>query len=477
MTSQSVAHFHQPNAPESSIQVSSCTLTEVFAGEIPVVHGKKTIRGKLTIPVYQRPYLWGAREVDRLVDDIVTHRKAKTSQDYPQYYLGTIILQQSSDGHLNIIDGQQRVITMALIQAENGLPIPDLCITSPISIERIKNNVAYIRQYERDLLCQINPNEINITLVITRREDDAYTFFETQNTGGVRLNGVDIIKAHHLRAIPVQGGRQDTYAHTWEAQRSLPELVVLLLKARRWNLLRWQQVPPEKDLKGIKTAIISDFSEAVKPDGPSVGYLHVISQQNQRFQLPAVTFAIRQPLNSGANFIDYLQAFGQVYHRLFREDSDPDIPDEYYTFRKEIIDVIDGTAFLRDFFQISMLCYVSRFGFEHIWETALWLFRYTYAPRLINKRTVREDSIPAFIRSDHYLIDHILQSFTHEEFIEYAKRFSYDVNSENLNGNTVKKRFLNRVAVYFNEFSPGFEGGYDFALLAAIKAITKENSL
>ena len=43
--------------------------------------------------------------------------------------------------------------------------------------------------------------QIEFTLVITQSEDDAYQFFETQNTGGVRLSGPDIIKAHHLRAI------------------------------------------------------------------------------------------------------------------------------------------------------------------------------------------------------------------------------------------------------------------------------------
>lgn len=41
----------------------------------------------------------------------------------------------------------------------------------------------------------------------------------------------------------------------------------------------------------------------------------------------------------------------------------------------------------------------------------------------------------------------------------------------------VKKCFLNCVVVYFNEFSLGFEGGYDFVLFVVIKVIIKENSL
>lgn len=59
-----------------------------------------------------------------------------------------------------------------------------------------------------------SPVDINFTLVVTDSEDKAYRFFETQNTGGVRLTGSDIIKTHYLRSI--ERHQQNDYARRWK---------------------------------------------------------------------------------------------------------------------------------------------------------------------------------------------------------------------------------------------------------------------
>src|SRR5690606_24771491 len=62
----------------------------------------------LTIPFYQRPYKWTTKNVIQLVDDIILH-KNKSS-----YRLVTIVIHEEKN-KLNIVDGQQRTVTLILI--------------------------------------------------------------------------------------------------------------------------------------------------------------------------------------------------------------------------------------------------------------------------------------------------------------------------------------------------------------------------
>ena len=78
----------------------------------------------LKIPNYQRPYKWKVKNVNQLIDDILFHKDKKG------YRLGTLVLHddkyENKDDdkdnlnnynkyNLNIVDGQQRVITIFLL--------------------------------------------------------------------------------------------------------------------------------------------------------------------------------------------------------------------------------------------------------------------------------------------------------------------------------------------------------------------------
>ena len=65
---------------------------------------------KLTIPDYQRPYTWKKSTADTLFNDIYSAMK-----ENKEYRLGSLILHRDENGFYNIVDGQQRLITTALI--------------------------------------------------------------------------------------------------------------------------------------------------------------------------------------------------------------------------------------------------------------------------------------------------------------------------------------------------------------------------
>src|SRR5690606_11223820 len=65
-------------------------------------------------PIYQRPYKWSQKNVNQLLEDIILHVKKSS------YRLGTVILHKDIDKNTeainyNIVDGQQRTITLVLI--------------------------------------------------------------------------------------------------------------------------------------------------------------------------------------------------------------------------------------------------------------------------------------------------------------------------------------------------------------------------
>ena len=63
------------------------------------------------IPYYQRPYAWGDDEIEQLWDDTYTAFEAKDKY----YFLGPVILAQTENGDLEVVDGQQRLTTLTIL--------------------------------------------------------------------------------------------------------------------------------------------------------------------------------------------------------------------------------------------------------------------------------------------------------------------------------------------------------------------------
>ena len=70
-------------------------------------------QSRLFVPPNQREYAWTDREVTQLLQDF-----AKAINDgEPGYFLGTVVTIPRSDGSLEVVDGQQRLATTAILLA------------------------------------------------------------------------------------------------------------------------------------------------------------------------------------------------------------------------------------------------------------------------------------------------------------------------------------------------------------------------
>lgn len=444
----------------NGLQVASCTLSELLNSANNCIPNT-CIQGQLTIPEYQRPYVWREKQINRLLSDLMDYSK-DISDNKPLYYLGSIII-HNDNGLLKIIDGQQRITTALLIQKikqdsfKSGLKY-----SSTTSISNIKHNLSYLKSIQEkdifefrdvDVFNNIDFDEINVTLVVTDTEDLAYTFFETQNTGGVRLSGSDILKAHHLRAI--DSSKVVNYqARKWESAESdnVEKIIQQLTKIRFWDNRKWRKFPFYVNKKGIKEVIIDEYTKKTNGNKDDVSYYYsaVKNEGGRLLQMHESSYKqLKQPLSNGNNTLDYINDYIELHDILFKNEDDHRIEDAFYGFRNRLLHGRDGTVFLKELMEISIISYVSRFGFYRLFEACLWLYRAIYSLRVSKARNVREDGVFKFVY-DNQFIDNILEVFTPDELFLFLKKFRYNFDVAYADDNKSKGKHIRTLQRYFS---------------------------
>ncbi len=196
--------------PEDIVELRTETLSQLLnlkVDEMGVIIGDPSAKYTLSIPDYQRIYCWEAKNVIQLLDDLKDYSSKK-------YHLGNIILHKlSSEKEYHIVDGQQRIVTLALLllalQPEINTPILDARFKSDEAQNYIAHNKWLISNYReidriKSLTKQILENlQFSVLIIYDNSLDLAYTFFSNQNSRGKALSDYDLLKAHHLRYIHI----------------------------------------------------------------------------------------------------------------------------------------------------------------------------------------------------------------------------------------------------------------------------------
>lgn len=447
-----------------TIAVASTSLDDLFRGKPILGSQHRRIQGRLHIPEYQRPYRWGVEQLQRLKSDLSQFFNTATPCDF---YLGTIVLHKEA-GKLNIIDGQQRLTSLLLLAHRLGKDDLAGCLefSAPESQDQIQANLRWLAQQACPL---IDFARVNVTLVVTDSEDDAYRFFETMNTGGVRLNGTHIIKAHHLRAVASQ--EQDRYAKAWEAMVGLETLVAEVMTVRYWEKLRWRPLSSERNKARMRDEIVLELAEQTGTEDGDLAYMQaaVACEESVPRAWPAESrYAMRQPLDAGVNAIHYLQYLHALRAQLHGAMGLPAFQAAY----KALVLEARGSGYLRKLYDSTLLFYVSRFGTDKLYEASLWLFRSVYLPRLANEKMVRESTVQSFA-FETPILDWIGTSFNHRQLMQFLQNHRCEVDSHNLAPNTVKGKFVMCVKEWFKLDLPAdhvlLAQAYDGALCAAIR--------
>lgn len=187
----------------------------------PITVGE-LLEERLHIPPYQRPYSWRPETALRLLDDL--REAAGQSNDVP-YVLGAVILHHDKEGLLNVVDGQQRLLTLRVLlnllnhlDVYNGITNESGKDASPIVkvIKALRREVGFSQKAPADGQAQSSVDQINVSAAYLARFvrdgcqlirietddiDEAFRIFDSQNYRGKPLVPHDLLKAYHLRVM------------------------------------------------------------------------------------------------------------------------------------------------------------------------------------------------------------------------------------------------------------------------------------
>ncbi len=375
---------------------------------------------RLTIPRYQRPYKWTTRNVNNLFSDIATH------QDKLAYRLGTIVFHLDGDNK-NIVDGQQRTITLllavrALIQfRRNGLYRKDLkkqldelertmvnpCFDSEISKANIHTNFLGIAR----IVGRADFSEAHIDFLLNRCEvvafgltdvSEAFQFFDSQNARGRDLEPHDLLKAYHLREFGE--GDEALKAQTvavWESSDT-EELATLfaryLYRIRQWSKGRSARYFGKSDTPlfkgiGIETIVHFPYTEQLRiahhfVDNYNLQYERKIDAQYLNFP-----FQLDQIIINGRRFFEMTAHYQEkVAHIRSGLDHFETLAGETRLdhFAKRILKTINsypgrsrtGDQYVRTMFDCLLIFYIDKFGYADISRAIEKIFVWAYSLRL-----------------------------------------------------------------------------------------------
>lgn len=336
---------------------------------------------RLTIPEYQRPYKWTAKNANQLLDDIEEAMNANKEV----YRVGTLILHLDKEGRYNIVDGQQRTITFSLLlDCLDQKPIDFL--KQPVSKNQynlhnvMNNHRALGRRIKKllvdekdkmDLTDYINEH-CELIVVITDDLSEAFQFFDSQNARGKTLYPHDLLKAYHLREMKsVDVTETERIVKIWEEldQKAL----AVLFNEYLYRLKEWVR----GNRSGKLTEHNIDLFKGVtsKDNHPYAQYYKgafAYADELNHSQVPFVTgiqdlspFQINAPIIAGKPFFEY----AKHYYDILADIQNNDKYEGYFINDNPIVKTLDlrkykngvGNRIARLMFDTAILLYVDRF--------------------------------------------------------------------------------------------------------------------
>ena len=148
-------------------------------------------RHRLKVPPYQRDYAWTSAEVSAYLQDITL----SIQTDAPQYFLGTVVTIKRGNDELEVVDGQQRLATTALIFSAMRILAGD----SNANLNKLLSN--YLSSIDTSTLSEETQISLNLadsevfkSLVVTGKSGTS--FIKTRDSHVLLVEAFEIAKAH-----------------------------------------------------------------------------------------------------------------------------------------------------------------------------------------------------------------------------------------------------------------------------------------
>lgn len=356
----------------------------------------------LRIPDFQRPYSWTPRIAAQLFTDIaeaLEHRAA-----HP-YIMGTVILlHRREDEHFEVVDGQQRLLTLHLLRALlSEHEIPHLK-NGDTPIHRVHQHlstlVAGLRRTEGQLdqYSDFLDTHAKVLQIVTDDEDEAFQFFDSQNFRGKALRPHDLLKAFHLREMAeTSTSEQRAVVERWEKadENDLDRLFSTYLARIHWwsrNLPAHDFTTTDIDLfKGVSRATRrlpgAEYHRAAKAVLPGLQeWAHPDADAATVRDLKRARHQLDAPVAAGRSFFDYAAFMLEESQRLDKELFSSATGDGILHSDLSVFHTSARFRYCRELYVAAALYYTNKYSEQDLPQIRRHLFRWAYALRLAYER-------------------------------------------------------------------------------------------
>lgn len=329
------------------------------------------LKMEIDIPDYQRPYKWTIQNIEELLGDISTAINQAGLYRTPfKYRVGTIILHENEHGIFDVVDGQQRIISLLLIKQciETGVkcPISKKKFSNKITQTNIHDNYMFIREWfslknkdDKKNFIRAFDEILEVVVISVEKVSEAFQLFDSQNTRGKSLDPHDLLKAYHLREMKKYPYEMEHAVTKWESTETnqIRELFDLFLFPV-WNWSRGLKSKPF-------TAKEIDTYKGI-PESSTYSYARRASKAMPCFQ-------ITETFISGNDFFEmvdhYLYLIHDIKKEIFNNQDFAEIKSiicngKEVSSIKEMDSVKYGSAgfvYARNLFYCALLCYYDKF--------------------------------------------------------------------------------------------------------------------
>ena len=365
--------------------------------------GELLKEGNLRIPSYQRPYKWNRKHIRNLFYDL------RDAMGKKEYQIGSVILHEN-DGYLDVVDGQQRLISISLFlhlldSLENYKGAKQLlsaavfgelsCYHASENYNEWENLTQLVGENEAKDICNFLLENCAVSVITMPQErlSEAFQLFDSQNNRGKSLEPHDLLKAYHLRK---QDSEDERIVEKWEQfvedkELSLKELFDKhLFRMRRWSR-------GETGLTNKRYGSYLRFTEDFIDDFKGVDLNQNFPYLELYRHIEKLPMSITMPIIDGSKFFEYIESAHETIknHKDFLNEElgfsdEPEREEKNLVYPEGMLNIYNSSKgrYLKCHNIFLNICslFADRFGKDELSkEIVETLFIWSYYPRVKSK--------------------------------------------------------------------------------------------
>lgn len=386
--------------------------------ELKIVKIQELLNKKLILPSYQRPYSWSTQSTNTLFLD--TYEAFKNGMN--EYRLGSVILHKEENGtNYNIVDGQQRLTTLSILlyclgdltqsllqekynKLSNDAIVMNYRILSKRTGELYKDELENYKEYLT--------NQCTIVQIVTDSEQEAFQFFDSQNSRGKELDPHDLLKSYHLREMVNDDEHvKMKIINRWEdlSQNDLRDLFRnYLYPVTQWYKRKEGLGYSSNKIdafKGIKSSNVFNYAIYHKASNLFIEQFNSNGSNELLSSNELNQFQLTQPLIAGKRFFAFTSYYGELLEKVQKVikkfHHETEVPSKRF-----------GDIYIKQLYECVLLFFADRFGIDSLTKPVLQqLYTWSYSLRL-SMNAVYPQTINKYAKGNHERINKNLDMFS-----------------------------------------------------------------